>query len=356
MQLKVYAYKRKSVLVAGLNIDATEKQGYVLFFHGPHFQVIGFEKRSRENQFLLIIGLVALALFVTIATPLLINAQYDYIYKLAREEDKNTMFVIWGTAIVCFMVTICVLIFDFYIAHIGLMGTHPDRWIYNLAITFLAFCIFVNFILALIVKKKNNFPLPSLLRFIFCCKNTVVPQILAIWAGISFIQLASFHMTFIFLAFVARPVQTGSTFLLFVTGTLSGISFTTLFFQKRVSPVVTAAQKKRIFYSYFLYFLLFIFILIFTLFFAIVFIRITIYVGDVQSGGIPSLIATLAPSALLAGMGYLGNKVLEKYVPRENIEGADEASNERDPNSEASNKSESPIANVELAVGNETTI
>ena len=356
MQLKVYAYKRKSVLVNGLDVENTEKQGYVSFFNNTNYRVIGFNTNYKENLFLLIFGLIALAAFITIATPLLINAHYDSIYMLASNRDKNSIFVMWGTAIICFIATTSIFIIDVYLLFVErlMMPKTPTRWIYYLSMTLTALFILFDLILAIFVKKKTDFPLPNLLQFIFCCENTVVPQTLVIWSGIVFMQLASFHMTFIFLAFVASPVQTGSTFLLIVTGILSGISLTTLFlaaFQKGVS---TIAQKKRIFRSYFLkllYFLLFIFILTFTLFFAICFIRITIYVGDVQSGGIPSLIATLAPSALLAGMGYLGKKVLENYVPRDNIEDTgniDEASNNRDLFSETSNMSESPITNVEL--------
>ena len=325
IQLKVYAYKRKSVEDQGLDIG--DQQGYVSFFNDTDFRVIGYDTNYTENLFLLIFGLVALASFITTATPLLINAQYDSIYKLAGEQHKHTIFLIWATAIVCFGVTITILVIDVYLLFIErlMIPNIPARWIYYLSIAMTGVFLLFDLLLTIFVKKKKDFPLPYLLKLVFCqtcCKSTIVAQTLAIWSAIVFMQLASFHLTFIFLAFVASPVQTGSTFLLFVTGLLSGISLTTLFlavFQKRLSPIMTTAQKKLITHSYFLkslYFLLFIFILVFTLFFATCFIRITIYVGDIQSGGIPSLIATLAPSALLAGMGYLGKKVLENYVPR----------------------------------------
>ena len=130
--------------------------------------------------------------------------------------------------------------------------------------------------------------------------------------------MITFHLPFIFLVFVASPVQTGSTLLLYLTGVFSAISLTTLFFatfQNRNDPLVSKTHLSRTYLLKSLYLTLFICILVFTIFFAICFVRITVYVGDVQSGGIPALIARLAPSVLLGGMGYLGKQVLEKYVP-----------------------------------------
>ena len=326
MQLKTYALKRESVIRDGLDTDASGLQGYVSFFNDSDFRVIGSNTNYTTNLFLLIFGLIALATFITIATPLLINAQYETLYNLASEEHTNAVFVIWATAIICFMTTIGILAVDVYFLYIErlMMPNVPARWIYYLAITLTVVFLLFDLLLVLGIKKKKDFPMPHVLIIVFCqsyIRNTILAQTLAMWSAIVFMQLASFHLTFIFLAFVAATVQTGSTLLLFITGLLSAISLTTLFlaaFQKRKALVET--QRKYLVRSYLLkvlYLILFICILMFTIFFSTCFIRITIYVGDIQSGGIPSLIATLAPSALLAGMGFLGKRVLEKYVPRD---------------------------------------
>ena len=42
----------------------------------------------------------------------------------------------------------------------------------------------------------------------------------------------------------------------------------------------------------------------------------TISVGDSESGGIPSLFASIAPAILLGILGYAGRHILVKYVPR----------------------------------------
>ena len=102
----------------------------------------------------------------------------------------------------------------------------------------------------IVVKKQKDFPLPYMLQILFCqscCQGTVVVQTLASWFAIVFMQLIAFHLTFIFLAFVASPVQTISTLLLFVTGIFSGISITTLFlaaFQKRNIPIMTLKESR----------------------------------------------------------------------------------------------------------------
>ena len=326
--MKAYTLNRKFIPEWGLSTEASNLQGYASYFNDTDYGVIGYNTNYKENLSLLIAGLTALAAFITIASPLLINAHYHSLYMLAREQHTNAIFIIWGSIIMCFVSTISILFVDVYYLLVAqlIKPNIPSRWIYYLTIALATLFVLFDLLLAILVKKKKDFPLPYIMTIFSCqtcCYNTVIAQTLAIWTAIVFMQLASFHLTFIFLAFVASPVQTGSTFLLFLTGILSGISLTTLFlaaFQKRVSPVMTTSQKKGILRSYalkFLHLVMFICILAFTIFFATCFIRITIHVGDVQSGGIPSLIATLAPSALLAGMGYLGKTVLERYVPRD---------------------------------------
>ena len=328
LQLKAYALKRKSIVIEGVDTDIADLQGYATFYNKTDYFVIGYDTNYKENTFLLIIGLIALATFITIATPLLLNAQYSTLHRLANDDHTNAIFLIWATVIVSFITNVTILTVDMYYLFIDrLSGSEkvPAEWLYYLAIVLVIAFIIFDLILASLVKKQKDFPLPYMLQILFCqscCQGTIVVQTLAVWFAIVFMQLIAFHLTFIFLAFVASPVQTISTLLLFVTGIFSGISITTLFlaaFQKRNTSIVTLTQKKRLARTYLLkslYLILFICILVFTIFFATCFIRVTIYVGDVQSGGIPALFASLAPSVLLGGMGYLGKQVLEKYVPR----------------------------------------
>ena len=326
-QLKVYAFKGQSIQTGGLE---AELQGYARFFNYTEYKVIGDidDTKYKVNQGLVVAGLIAQGVFVTIGTPLLLNAQYPTLYQLANDDHMNALFI-WATAVCCFIATVIIFTVDVYFFFIDRTGilmpfTSETIPLYALGVVLITGFIVINFIVAGFLEKKKDFPVPFMLQIVFrrSCNNKSVIQTLAIWFVISFILMITFHLPFIFLAFVASPVQTGSTLLLYATGVFSAISLTTLFFatfQNRNDPLVSKTQKKHLSRTYLLkslYLTLFICILVFTIFFAICFVRITIYVGDVQSSGIPALIARLAPSVLLGGMGYLGKQVLEKYVPR----------------------------------------
>ena len=229
------------------------------------------------------------------------------------------------------------------------------RWAYYLTVVCGFIFLVVDLALAIrfnmTLKEKKEFPIPDIFRANFCynCKKKTlkVIQIIVTWLIFVSMQLIPHHLAFIFLAFVASPVQTGSTFLLYVTSAFSGVIIIALIltvFQQppdtqtpteEIEVVVEEQQKtpaeeikevvveeqqtsneinqRYIFYACF-NFIYFTCLLIFTIFFFVVFIRITIYVGDVQSGGIPDLFASLAPSVFLAGVGYVGKKMLDRKL------------------------------------------
>ena len=281
---------------------------------------------------LLVIGLIALGTFITIATPLLLNEKYSTLYKLAYRDNTNHLFVIWATVIVLSIASVVIVGVDIYFLFFEpLTSSQYAVWPYYLAVACSMVFTILDLLLVNFVRKQRYFPLPYCLEMIFCCTracckgSTVVLQILAMWVVTIFMQLVAFHLTFVFLAFVASPVQTGSTFLLFATGVLSTISVVTLLLasiQNNFSPDMTEVQRKRKFHTLCfksLHLIPFASLLVFTVFFATCYVRVTISMGDVQSGGIPTLIASLAPAALLGVMGYLGRHVLVRYVPRRSL-------------------------------------
>ena len=306
-----------------------EVQGYTSYFNKTEFIVIGFDKSFQKSTLLLVIGLIALAIFTTIATPLLLQQKYITLYRFAQKEHTNHLFVIWAAVIVCFIANVIILTLDIYfLLAQHMINSEYAAWPSYLAIGCAVPFVILNLLLVVFIQKRKDFPLPYVVSLI-CCNtgvcfkgSTVVIQTLAMWVVTIFMQLVAFHLTFIFLAFVASPVQTGSSFLLFATGVLSTISIVTLFLasvQSNFSLSMTDTQKKRFFHSICLRsfrLVPFFSLLVFTIFFATCFIRVTIYVGDYQSGGIPSLFASLAPAILLGTMGYFGRHVLIKYVPR----------------------------------------
>ena len=191
----------------------------------------------------------------------------------------------------------------------------PSAWPYYLTMAFVIVLALFDLGLAVAVKKLKDFPVPVLMEIIcFCTASTIIAQTIAIWFAIMAAQLVTFHAAFIFLAFVASPVQTASTVLLYVASIFCGVSLATLFFatyQRR-----TQAQQKKTLYFIFLralYLVLFLCILAFVILFATCFLRVTIYVGDVESGGIPAIFASLAPSVLVGALGFLAKRITDKY-------------------------------------------
>ena len=169
--MKVYALKRRIIVEEGLDTDISDRQGYASFYNKTDYFVIGYDTNYKENMFLLIIGLIALSTFITIATPLLLNAQYSTLHRLANEDHTNALFLIWATVIICSIATVAVITVDVYYLFIErLSGSEkvPAEWLYYLAIVLtFAFLVF-DLILASFVKKQKDFPLPYMLQILFC--------------------------------------------------------------------------------------------------------------------------------------------------------------------------------------------
>ena len=319
IQLKSYTIKRKISVDEGIE---EQYQGYSSYFNSTlsDFIVIGYNADYDGNALLLVFSLVALAIFVTLGIPLLINVNYTAMYTSAKERDSNNVFIVWATAVVGTIVVILVLTVDIYRLFVKkLHDGVPSVWQYYVGLSFIILFFIFDFILALSIRKKSDFPLPDVLRFLCCqtdrcCRGrTLAAQTLAIWFIIMAAQIITFHAAFIFLALIANPVQTISTNLLYVAALFCGISLVTLFFASFRRKSLTRQNKYHFIFRHALYVVLFFCVLAFMILFATCFLRVTIYTGDVQSGGLPSLFASLAPSAFLTGLGFLAKRVLENY-------------------------------------------
>ena len=316
VQLKSYTIKRKISLDEGIE---ERSQGYSSYFNSSlsDFIVIGYNADYKGNALLLVFSLVALAIFVTLGIPLLISVNYEAMYTSAKERDSNNVFIVWATAVVGTIVVILVLTVDIYMLFIKKLSNGvPSVWQYYVGIAFIIlFCIF-DFILALSIRKEGDFPLPDVLRpaLLCCCDGkTLVAQTLAIWFMIMAVQIITFHSAFVFLTLIISPVQTISTNLLYLATLFCGISLLTLFFASFRRKSLTHHNKYHFIFRHALYVVLFICVLAFMILFATCFLRVTIYVGDIESGGVPGLFASLAPSAFLGALGFLAKRVLEKY-------------------------------------------
>ena len=325
LQLKEYAF------IAAKTRPQASVQGYVSYFSemDSEFIVVEFNESFQISMLLLVIGLIALASFMSMATPMLLHEKYLTLYRLAQKEHSNHVFAIWAAVIASSIATVIIIIIDVALVLAERISSNKSPlWPSYIAIGGIFVFLLVDLLLVIVVKKRRDFPLPYVMKII-CCDigfllkdSTVVVQTAAMWVVVLFLQLASFHLTFIFLAFVASPVQTGSFFLLYVAGFISAISIISLFLatvQNNFSFDMTSTQKKQFIRS--LCFksarlIPFFCLLVFTIFFATTFVRVTISVGDSETGGIPSLFASVAPAILLGFLGYAGRHILIKYVPR----------------------------------------
>ena len=169
-QLKVYAIKGQSIQTGGLE---AELQGYARFFNYTECKVIGDidDTKYKVNQGLLVAGLIAQGVFVTIGTPLLLNAQYPTLYRLANDDHMNALFI-WATAVCCFIaaVIICTVdVYFFFIDHTGILMPFTSETIplYALGVVLIMGFIVINFIVTGFLKKKKDFPVPFMLQIFF---------------------------------------------------------------------------------------------------------------------------------------------------------------------------------------------
>ena len=298
-----------------------ESQGYSSYYnYSRHdFIVLEFDTDYQGNALLLVFALITLAIFVTVAGPLLLYAHYNTLHSLAKEEDSGYVYIIWGTAIVCFFTVIAVLTVDtlFLVKELG--DDPPSLWQYIVGLSCFVILVTLDLALAILLPKRKDFPLPTLLKMIccqeygFCSGTTLVVQIGAILFTIMAVQLVTFHASFIFLAFIASPVEAASTTLLYVAAIFCAVSLASLFFSVFQKGRRANQNKRQFIFQRVIYLVLFFCVLAFVILYSACFLRVTIYAGDFESGGLPALFASLAPSILLGALGFIAKKVMEKY-------------------------------------------
>ena len=333
----MYALRRKAIVENGLDIDISSLQGYSSFVTESNYVTVGSNSVNEQNAILLSFALICLASFMVVILVLLLKDQYPTLYDIANDNQSNAKFVIWGVIILVSVTTPFIFCFDFvYIIVNRIFEPVPYAWGYYLTIVFGFIFLVVDLTLAIrfhisLQKEKRKFPIPDILNTIFFCNKYVlrIIQIIATWLLFVSAQLLPHHMVYIFLAFVASPIRTLSTFLLYIACAFSGVMIVALMLAMFQPPPPNPQEEEaaenikqptwnemRRDWRYIRYrsrhLILFSCLLVFTLFFLLVFVRVTIYVGDVNSGGLPDLFASIAPSIFLAGMGFAGKKMLDR--------------------------------------------
>lgn len=178
--------------------------------------------------------------------------------------------------------------------------------------------------------KKKDFAVPDLVRcvtfhFTFCpcvgkeIRNTYGIQILAVWHVLAALQIASFHSVFVFIGFIAQPLHTALTIIFYVAIVFClATTLMLLYATCHIDHYITVKKMrlKDIFFKISKgigQLSIFIFFLSTIIFFGFTFLRITVFVGDTESGRIPGLVGSLLPSVLIAILGYMAKKLLDSY-------------------------------------------
>ena len=315
--MKVYALRRGIALQEGFD-TAQSFQGYSSFYNSSirDFNVLVYATTYQENLYILILALVFLILFIAIAFPAFIILKYKPIRQYAMDSQSSFNDLLWACVIVSFVAVCLILTVDvYYVLITRLSNDPPEIWAYYLGMISLLTILFGNFTIAISTGCrffKSSFPLPYILKVFFhrYKYGGILAQILALWNFTNVLQLLAFHATFIFFGFVAIPIQAASNILLYSATIFFGISTLALFFS------TFKETNEKIFFKFLLQRTVMIFVFVsfftFSVLLAFCFLRLTIYVGDAESGGIPGLFSSLAPSLLLAGLGFVAKRMLER--------------------------------------------
>ena len=303
--------------------------GYAIYFNMSEMDYTIVNRRDdyTATANILYISVIVLEVFCTVGLVVLLYSFLDQLYAVSYNTRwSQTMYFVWACVIVAFICCVAALTFDFIVT-LGYRLAEADGLparanLYYIAIVVAILAILFDLIMAALltkIKSKKDFPIPHAIRFICCVNlqcchgNTLFLEVLAILSTLLATQLLAFHSVFLTLAFMASPVQAGASILFIGACIFCAISILTLFLavvRKRpdhlrvtvkfvVLRVVTVG--------------LFLFLLAFVVLFSYYFLRVTVFSGDSQTGGFTSIVASIIPSVLLAGLGWLAKRMFERY-------------------------------------------
>ena len=335
-QLRSYAISRQGSTILGVQ---PASQGYATFCNARENVadniVVEHQNLYFHNFIATGVSLGALAIFATLAAPILVYQQYDRIYRNAVSNSKNFRYFLWSFVSLC-VVGDYLLSFLDLVYHIECyVKPHLDstyKHIYSGAITAWVIVAVIDFGLASLVvmaARKRDFPAPDLIHcltglftYCSCCgilETTYIIQIIAVWHVFAALQIVCFHAIFIFVGFIAQPLHTALT-MIFYTAIAFCLTttFTLLYASFHVGHYHALREMKlKLFCKNIITDTIKIFVLVFFLFtivfFGFTFLRITVFVGDTESGRIPGFVGSLLPSILIATLGFMAKRQLDSY-------------------------------------------
>ena len=128
--------------------------------------------------------------------------RYKTTVKLRAQNSDIFYAVIWSVVIVSLLVICVSITITITLILVPLHGVKE----LGLNIAYLVGVILVEFVLAVLIKKDDDFRIPKLLTCCYRMKRNTIVQTLALWIVFVSMQLLLFHGIFIFIVFINHPL------------------------------------------------------------------------------------------------------------------------------------------------------
>ena len=326
MQLRSYATRRIISVNEGVAETLT---GYAIYFNTS---VMDYTIVDRQDDYtgtanILYSSVVLLEVFSTIGMVALLYLFLDELYAITHNTRwSQTMYFVWACVIVAFLCAVTAIVLNFTVIIgsrlVEANGSPARASLYYISILVFLLAIAFDVTAAVVltkIKSQPDLPVPYAIRFVCCidlrcCRgSTLFLQWLAILSLLLATQLLAFHSVFLTLAFMASPVQAGASILFFGACVFCGVSVLTLFLAVLHRRPSHLGVTVRFVLFRLITVTLFLVLLAFVVLFSYYFLRVTVFSGDSQTGGLTNIIASVVPSALLAGLGWFAKRMFERY-------------------------------------------
>ena len=324
--MRSYATRRDISVTEGVDEALS---GYAIYFNtsAMDYTIVDRQDDYTATANILYASVVLLEVFSTIGTMVLLYLYLDQLYALTHKTRwSQTMYFVWACVIVAFVCSVAAIVITFMVTVLSRLteanGAPARANLYYIGLFVVLLAIVFDVIAAIVlakIKSKPDFPIPHAIRFICCINlqcchgNTLFLQCLAILSSLIAAQVLAFHSVFLTLAFMASPVQAGASILFYGACIFCAISVLTLFLAVVHKRPNHLGVTLRLIFLRIIPVTLFLFLLAFVVLFSYYFLRVTIFSGDAQTGGLTSILASVVPSALLAGLGWFAKRMFEQY-------------------------------------------
>lgn len=128
--------------------------------------------------------------------------RYKTIVKLRAQNSDIFYAVIWSVVIVSLLVVCVSVTITITLILVPLHGVKE----LGVNIVYLVGVLLIEFVLAVFIKKEDDFRIPKLLACCYRMKHNKIVQTIALWIVFVSAQLLLFHGIFIFIVFINHPL------------------------------------------------------------------------------------------------------------------------------------------------------